>query len=578
MSVLGDERGRAGNASATDEIRGAVDNTKAAIRMGKQAAKTAKTLAKAAGRASVGDFAGAAVEVAKDKETMKTLLMVVLIAALIFSFIMISFLYALPTSIFESITDLYSNASELYDEIVYSNKNEVNWALNVLDCTTQLLRGAGTELSVFLEDLWGWIVEGSDTAEQSMDDGSELAIIAVEAAEKLSVIKKAVAANDKYLMRAVQIYEEIDAHRLEIRHYMASQFPDDGYALISVSQVGTIKHLGSDTYRNYSVSAPYGQAPTQVIERLSHIVTQLRSATTQERADELNAEIDSIIEEEFPMPGAGDTNNQDSLAVLSLLTAQQGGSLSDMKTSDFMKYLGYYDSDNFWDRNTSFDIGGAATGSVVDWKGTFKPQYLMEEIKHYQSERTFAEISGDADRITEMDGYIEALEGQGIAFIDLLVKLDYPTLDLSLSVPTITESDGVTYKTYDGGPEGGQIVVREWSVTSMIPNPAYPGPDADDTPSPSPSGPIDPGGAMILAAPAPSDGPDEIPAEIEVTNYYRSVTIYYRIVPRSVAEVASIVGLWNGPFGDGGPGIYEEEADVLPGGAADVDVDENGVN
>ena len=50
-----------------------------AVKMGADAARTAKTLGKAAAHAAAGDVAGAAAEVVKDPETLKKILLILLI-------------------------------------------------------------------------------------------------------------------------------------------------------------------------------------------------------------------------------------------------------------------------------------------------------------------------------------------------------------------------------------------------------------------------------------------------------------------------------------------------------------------
>ena len=70
-----------------------------AVKMGADAARTAKTLGKAAAHAAAGDVAGAAAEVVKDPETLKKILLILLIPVISFVLITTMFLYALPISI-----------------------------------------------------------------------------------------------------------------------------------------------------------------------------------------------------------------------------------------------------------------------------------------------------------------------------------------------------------------------------------------------------------------------------------------------------------------------------------------------
>lgn len=72
--------------------------------MGADAARTAKTLGKAAAHAAAGDVAGAAAEVVKDPETLKKILLILLIPVISFVLITTMFLYALPISIYEGVS------------------------------------------------------------------------------------------------------------------------------------------------------------------------------------------------------------------------------------------------------------------------------------------------------------------------------------------------------------------------------------------------------------------------------------------------------------------------------------------
>ena len=64
--------------SAKQDIAGA-------IRMGQSTARSAKTISKAAAEAASGNVAGAVVTVAKDPETLKKLLIILMLPVLIFS-------------------------------------------------------------------------------------------------------------------------------------------------------------------------------------------------------------------------------------------------------------------------------------------------------------------------------------------------------------------------------------------------------------------------------------------------------------------------------------------------------------
>lgn len=104
---MGDDKDQSLSDSTSQDIKDIARNTEKGIKMAKQTAKTAATVAKAAGRAAAGDYAGAVAEVAKDPETIKTLVIIVLVTSLILGFVATSFLYALPTTIFEQMSNFF---------------------------------------------------------------------------------------------------------------------------------------------------------------------------------------------------------------------------------------------------------------------------------------------------------------------------------------------------------------------------------------------------------------------------------------------------------------------------------------
>ena len=79
-----------------------------AVKMGADAARTAKTLGKAAAHAAAGDVAGAAAEVVKDPETLKKILLILLIPVI--SFVLITTMYRLILRILKSSGNLTSTA------------------------------------------------------------------------------------------------------------------------------------------------------------------------------------------------------------------------------------------------------------------------------------------------------------------------------------------------------------------------------------------------------------------------------------------------------------------------------------
>ena len=80
-----------------------------------------KTLGKAAAHAAAGDVAGAAAEVVKDPETLKKILLILLIPVISFVLITTMFLYALPISIYEGVSTYFSDIEEQWESDVYGS-------------------------------------------------------------------------------------------------------------------------------------------------------------------------------------------------------------------------------------------------------------------------------------------------------------------------------------------------------------------------------------------------------------------------------------------------------------------------
>lgn len=495
---MDDEKNQGLADSTSQDIKSIAKSTEKAIKMSQNAARTAKTMAKAGAKAASGNYVGAAVDVLKDSETMKTIVIVLVVAAMLLSFVTVAFLYALPTAIFETMSSFFDNVKETYESIKYSNEHGTSVIMDVIDCVTQVTTEA---VRNFLSGLWNGIKNFFmglfNQTEAFSDDGYELTVIQQEAAEKLAVIQKIVAANDKYMIRVQQINDAIDGKEDNLTEKVADHYEGDGYILLDVSTSNTVLHMGTD-----------GDTAADIISRLSNIVHDMENISgsgSLERMEEKRQEFNDIVENEFC-----EDSNYDGVNILSLLLTQQGGSLTDMKMSDYMRFLGYYDDE--CEYNTRFELSptgdDSLVASVLDWKGTFKPQYLMEEMESLRAKRIRLELGYDKEEDIESDAEIQAInqkleeyEDEGIALIDLMVELRFPKLDFDSSKMEMIYGDGENevFKIYHGNTAGEKVVVHEWSVTVE-----------------------------------------------DVTIFYRTVNIYYRIQPRDINTLIEYIGLRKG--------------------------------
>ena len=522
MGVLGDEQNTA--QSTANDVKGAIN-------MGRNAARTAKTVTKAAAEAASGNVAGAAVTVLKDPETMKKILLIALIPFIFIALVMFVFLYALPTAIFETIVSFVDGVADTWDEVEASNDYGGGFLSTLFGCTIKvtenLFEGLGTTLKNAATGIWNSIKsvfadeEGNQT-EIITDNASELTIASQEASEKLSIVKKAVAVNKKYQIRAEQIKAVLNGKATSI--YNSSGLSIDGF--MQAKENPTDFYCWHTTQLIVEV-VPMGTRDDAVVNTLEEKLKQMQNVSTMDDLDDAKADFNDAVNDEFPstLPN-GKSNNSYSLSLMSLLTVQQGGSLQSMKMADFMRYLGYYKNSD--PKNTVLNVGYAAnpfTTSVQSWRGTFKPQYLMEEMKAYQSERNYLQMQvdmnegGDNDeklaRIAELDTLISNYENSGMAVVDLLIVLDCINLD-NWGVASYSSNGNHSYRTYtasDGG--SSTLVIDTWYTENALG---------------------------------------------EIT-WHKQPTLKIYIVPRDVDSLTSVIGLWNGSLEDAQTGGYVDADD-----------------
>ena len=126
MFLLTERRGQILDLRADmDTVESAQRDISSAIRMGKNTARSAKNLSKAAAKAASGNLVGAAVDVLKDKETMKRVLILLLIPILCFAMLGTFFLYALPVSIFEGVVSYFDGIAEQWNQLVYDGGGSI---------------------------------------------------------------------------------------------------------------------------------------------------------------------------------------------------------------------------------------------------------------------------------------------------------------------------------------------------------------------------------------------------------------------------------------------------------------------
>lgn len=357
-----------------------------AVRMGQGTAKAAKTISKAAAEAASGNLIGAAATILKDPETMKRILILLLLPILLFAMVGVLFLYALPISIYEVVVSYLEEVSEEWRQQVYEGGGDINF-----QAILATIRIGGSLVGDFFQSIWTGIKSfftedaGGDTGstiDTVSDSAIELQVTQVEDSEKQTLQKKIDACIQKIDTRAEEIEKSILAQESKISSAVASHFNGDG------------------EYDSFNVQ-----------------VQVSKNSMSQDGAIQL----------------------------LSLYTVQRGASLDDLKLSDLMRWLGWYDSRDTG--TTTFTMNGIGVScNVKTWNGTFLPQYLVEQRK--QEIHTY-----DVEK-TDFDA-------KSCAAVDMLLVVDCPYID------ELPVQKSVVYETVRA-PDGTEITKTKTVGTAYV--------------------------------------------------------------------------------------------------------------
>lgn len=448
----------------------------------KETAKSAKTAAIAASKAATGNLVGAGAELAKDPKTALKIIFVALLPILLLAlilFLIVAMLFAIPVMIYEYIVGWFNALGNRWQEIFYSNEITGSRILNFCRWCA----------SAITSPIWYNI----DVLESDYED--ELRMMYNEAAEKLALLDRIYIINEKLRKRAEQIESTIKSpfNYVGIHAYMLMQLTlTKGIAYVPGFEGVNINISLDDPLEEMADRS----AQSQRRKGYNNLRTMFHNAPlngTKEERDAWNKEFSQKIEEYFPAE-----DNYEALKILTLLSVQKGASIAgmeDVETNsdgniiprvELMKYLGWYEYWLFADleiAHTKITLGRGPSCKTYDWKGTFKTQYLMEEMKTIQgikaqNERYAAsyEARGDTDAarearsiVRQCNNALDAYKEEGLPLVDLLLKLDCPVLkltDTDIEVESTTSrtsgSTVHTYTTYTN-PEGlNKVVLHEW--------------------------------------------------------------------------------------------------------------------
>lgn len=368
-----------------------------AVKMGADAAKTAKTVGKVATQAASGNVAGAVVTLLKDPQTLKKILIIALLPVFFIVGLGVFFLYALPTAIFEAVTSYFQSVGKEWEEGVYGAEGGIILAgvFETIKAGGRIIGDAVGGALDFVKGLWdgltSWFTSDSssddgsgarvdDGTETITEDGTEIYVTHEEAAEKETLLNKIQACQDKVGLRADQIKQAILDQHTAIDKIFRNRF------------AGTY-----DVWDGTTINVLYN-----------------------------------------------DISQAEAIRLLSAFTVIHGASLEDMNLSDFLKWLGYYRE--FSGAHTEFNLGGdiGVTAKVKTWCGTFMPQYLQEQMEQdiEAMEHEIAENGGSEDQIEAERKSIKTSyeQYQGPA-TDLLLIVDCPNFENVQPIYRTVEND-----------------------------------------------------------------------------------------------------------------------------------------
>ena len=189
-----------------------------AMRVGADAARGARAASKAAAQAAAGNVAGAAVTVAKDGQLLSLAAKAAIVFTAFFLVLVIFFLYALPTMLFEAVDSYFDSISSEWEASYYESLEKHQEFVSGVIATFKTATTVG-------KDFWNKFKEGmkklfetsddeegaqtDDTYDTFSDDASELLVTQDEDKEKSTLKNKMTACEGKLNKRLDQITEAV---------------------------------------------------------------------------------------------------------------------------------------------------------------------------------------------------------------------------------------------------------------------------------------------------------------------------------------------------------------------------------
>lgn len=477
-----------------------------AAKAAKKTKNSVKAAQKAAAKAAAGNYAGAALEVLKD-ENFRQAVAVVVIISLLFT---IAIYFAAPMALYAAIIaakDWMNQKSEQFDEIYYS--------------------GTSGRVASFFKAIWGVLTQNPD--EENIVDGVQ---------DTTAGTDDNPTEDDFQLIGARDPYSRVYLRKLNAIE-----------AKVNARQEQVINAIKNTT------------PLTQMFQNKFDSEVKPLYAGRDDISDVI---FDGATVEVRSVP----ISKRAAAYLLMLYSTQLEEDPEEVKVSSLLQWLGYNAGGG---RTMSFYLGENrnVTGSISAWKGTFIPQYMVDEAKA---------IGGDA-LVTYQEQY-------GCSVVDYLLVINCQ--NASQVQPNIREeqvaaSTEVTYRKIIHIPQYADLNAPTYSPTGALNTLSvqYPyilkygtytrlvdHPDETGSVYTSTSWYETYTGWYAERDPEapPVERLDDLLIEVQdtrtITEYktevHASYQMYATVSVRDVGSMTQVVGMWEGRLPDG----------VIPGGAA----------
>ena len=358
--------------------------------MSADTAHNMKTLAKAGAKAAAQDYIGAAVEVAKDPKLIKRIIAIILIPVLVFAVMSVLFLYSLPTMIFEAVATWFSAEAELFRQTRYDG--QASTALGALahaagavikDVAVQLWGAIANTVSSLWDnvtEVTGKSVDSSDTkALREADFETEMSVTSIEEAETNTLWAKLHALQDKFDTRL----DSFDTDQ------------PDGQRIVRAIRNATVFAMPSSDDVDYY---GYNKYDPDYCTLTHHYI---------------------LGGYDISYSKGGRVSDAQAARIMSSYTSITGANITDLRLSDFQRWLGWNYGTNDKYKYTENGI----TVKVSAWNGTSMPAYLYD-IGQYQKD-WIKLLEGTDDAKNFWNGYEKE---NGRALVDFFVVLHLPNV------------------------------------------------------------------------------------------------------------------------------------------------------